>query len=385
MATQQMNKTKVTVRTIILVGVIVVIVGLIFGFKIFIGGKIKEGMAKQAGAPQTVSTMTAKLDDWQIQASAVGSTRAVHGVDITTELAGLVRDLKFKNGDEVKAGQVLVELNTDSDLATLHSLQANADLAKVVLNRDKQQLAAEAIAQAQVDNDVADLKSKEAQVASQQATIDKKIIRAPFSGKLGISTVNPGQYINPGDKIVTLQSIDPIYVDFTLPQQALASVQIGQTVTVTTDTYPGVNFPGKLTAIDPKIDTATRNVSLEATFPNPKRQLFPGMFGHVMVANGGPQRYITLPQTAITYNAYGSTVFIAQSTKASDGSDHLTAQQVFVTTGPVRGDQIAVLKGIKEGDQVVTTGQLKLFNGAAMVVDNSIPPANDQSPTPQEK
>ena len=385
MATQQMDKTKVTLRTILLVGVIVVIVGAIFGFKIFVGGMIKKGMAAQASAPQTVSTTFAKFDDWQIQASAVGSARAVHGVDITTELAGLVRDLKFKNGDEVKAGQVLVELNTDSDLATLHSLQANADLSKVVLNRDKQQLAADAIAQAQVDNDLADLKSKEAQVAAQQATLDKKIIRAPFAGKLGISTVNPGQYINPGDKIVTLQSIDPIYVDFTLPQQALSTIQIGQAVTVTTDTYPGVSFTGKLTAIDPKIDTATRNVSLEATFPNAKRQLFPGMFGHVMVANGAAQRYITLPQTAITFNAYGSTVFEAQNAKGADGKDHLTAQQVFVTTGPVRGDQVAVLKGIKEGDQVVTTGQLKLYNGASMVVDNSISPANDQNPTPQEK
>jgi membrane fusion protein (multidrug efflux system) len=210
MATQQMNKTKVAVRTIILVGIIVVIIGAIITLKIVFGGKFKKIMAAQAGAPQTVSTTLAKVDDWQIQASAVGSTRAVHGVDITTELAGLVRDLKFKNGDEVKAGQVLVELNTDSDLATLHSLQANADLSKVVLNRDKQQLAADAIAQAQVDNDLADLKSKEAQVAAQQATLDKKIIRAPFAGKLGISTVNPGQYINPGDKIVTLQSIDPI-------------------------------------------------------------------------------------------------------------------------------------------------------------------------------
>ena len=385
MATQQMDKTKVTVRTLILVGIIVFIIAAIIGMKMYFGGKYMKAAAAMAGAPQTVSTTTAKLDDWQVQASAVGSTRALHGVDITTELAGLVRELKFKSGDEVKAGQVLVLLNTDADLATLHSLQANADLSKVVLNRDKQQLAADAIAQAQVDNDLADLKSKEALVASQQATLDKKIIRAPFAGKLGISTVNPGQYINPGDKIVTLQSIDPIYVDFTMPQQALASVQIGQVVTVTTDTYPGVTFPGKLTAIDPKIDTATRNVSLEATLPNAKRQLFPGMFGHVMVANGAPQRYVTLPQTAITYNAYGSTVFIVQSNKAADGSEHLTAQQVFVTTGPVRGDQVAVLKGLKDGEQVVSTGQLKLFNGAPMVVDNSLPPANDQNPTPQEK
>jgi membrane fusion protein (multidrug efflux system) len=385
MATQQMNKTKIAVRTIILVAIIVFIVGCIIFMKWYFGGMFMKQMAAASKAPQVVSTTIAKSADWQIQTSAVGSLRAVHGVDITTELAGLVRAIHFKSGDEVKSGQVLVELNTDADLATLHSLQANADLSKVVLNRDKQQRAVDAIAQAQVDNDDADVKSKLAQVASQQATIDKKIIRAPFPGKLGISTVNPGQYINPGDKIVTLQSIDPIYIDFTMPQQALANVRVGQVVSVTTDTYPGVTFQGKMSAIDPKIDTATRNVSLEATLPNPKEQLYPGMFGHVMVANGGEQHYITLPQTAITYNAYGSTVFVVQASKAADGKENLTAQQVFVTTGPVRGDQVAILKGLKEGDQVVTTGQLKLFNGAPMVVDNSMPPADDQNPTPQEK
>jgi membrane fusion protein (multidrug efflux system) len=380
-----MDTGRIAIRTIILVGIIVVIVGGIFAFKVFVGGMMKKGMAAQASTPQVVSTVSAKSDDWQIQASAVGSTRAVHGVDVTTELAGLVRSINFKSGDEVKAGQVLVQLNTDADLATLHSLQAAADLSNVVLKRDNQQLAVDAIAQAQVDNDMADVKAKLAQVQSQQATIDKKIIRAPFAGKLGISTVNPGQYLNPGDKIVTLQSMDPIYVDFTLPQQSLSNITVGQTVTVTTDTYPGVSFEGKLTAIDPKVDTNTRNVSLEATVPNPKRQLFPGMFGHVMVANGGTQHYVTLPQTAITYNAYGSTVFVATPKKGADGKDTLSAQQVFVTTGPVRGDQVAILKGIKEGDQVVTTGQLKLYNGAPMTVDNSMPPANDPNPTPQEK
>ena len=385
MATDKLHGGRIAIRTGVLLLVIVIIMGSIIGFKFFIKGIIGKSMAAQASAAQVVSTMTATSQDWQIADAAVGSTRAVHGVDVTTELAGLVRSINFKSGDEVKKGAVLVQLNADSDIATLHALQAAADLSKVVLNRDKQQRAVDAIAQAQVDNDDADVKSKLAQVASQQATIDKKTIIAPFAGKLGITLVNPGQYINPGDKIVTLQSVDPIYIDFTLPQQALSNVSVGQTVTVTTDSYPGVTFDGKLTAIDPKIDTSTRNISIEATIPNAKRQLFPGMFGHVSVANGGSHKYVTLPQTAITFNAYGSTVFVANQTKGKDGKDGLTAQQVFVTTGPVRGDQVAVLKGVKDGDQVVTTGQLKLFNGAPIAVNNSIPPANDISPTPQEK
>jgi membrane fusion protein (multidrug efflux system) len=385
MATDKLHGGRIAIRTGALLLLIAVIMGGIIGFKFFIKGIISKSMAAQASTAQVVSTTLATSQDWQIQDSAVGSTRAVHGVDVTTELAGLVRDINFKSGDEVKKGAVLVQLNADADIATLHSLQAAAELSKVVLNRDKQQRAVDAIAQAQVDNDDADLKGKLAQVASQQATIDKKTIRAPFAGKLGITLVNPGQYINPGDKIVTLQSIDPIYLDFTLPQQSLSSLAVGQTVSMTTDSYPGVSFEGKLTAIDPKIDTNTRNLSIEATIPNPKRQLFPGMFGHVAIANGGSRKYVTLPQTAITFNAYGSTVFVANQTKGKDGKDGLTAQQVFVTTGPTRGDQVAILKGVKDGDQVVTTGQLKLFNGAPITVNNSIPPANDIAPTPQEK
>ncbi len=225
-----------------------------------------------------VTAIKAAPQEWQPQLNAVGSLRAVRGVDVTTEIAGLVREIHFKSGDEVKAGALLVQLNADSDLAQLASLKAAADLAQVTLTRDQAQLAAQAISQAQVDSDQADLKSKRAQAASQQATIDKKTIRAPFSGRLGITLVNPGQYLNPGDKVVTLQTIDPIYIDFNLPQQQISGVSVGQTVTVSSDAYRGQGFSGKVTAIDAKVDTATRNVQIEATLPNPKKQLLPGMF-----------------------------------------------------------------------------------------------------------
>jgi membrane fusion protein (multidrug efflux system) len=332
-----------------------------------------------------VTAMKVASQDWQPQLNSVGSLRALRGVDVTTEIAGLVREIHFKSGDEVKAGAVLIQLNADSDLAQLASLEAAAELAQVTLTRDKVQLAAEAISQAQVDSDAADLKSKRAQAASQQATVDKKTIRAPFSGRLGITLVNPGQYLNPGDKVVTLQTIDPIYIDFNLPQQQISGVSVGQPVTVLSDAYVGQPFSGKVTAIDSKVDTGTRNVQIEATVANPKKLLMPGMFGRAAVDSGEKKTYLTLPQTAITYNPYGATVFITADKKDAKGNPQLQAQQVFITPGPTRGDQVAILKGISEGATVVTSGQLKLKNGTPLRIDNSVQPLNDQSPAPQEQ
>jgi len=332
-----------------------------------------------------VTALKAEKQEWQPQLNAVGSLRALRGVDVTTEIAGLVRAIRFKSGDEVKAGAVLIQLNADSDLAQLASLEATADLAQVTLVRDRAQFAAEAISQAQVDSDEADLKSKRAQVASQQATIDKKTIRAPFSGRLGITLINPGQYLNPGDKVVTLQTIDPIFIDFNLPQQQISGVSLGQSVAVLSDAYLGQTFSGKVTAIDAKIDTTTRNVQIEATVANPKKQLLPGMFGRAAVDSGEKKTYLTLPQTAITYNPYGATVFITVDKKDAKGNPQLQAQQVFITPGPTRGDQVAILKGVSEGAMVVTSGQLKLKNGAPLRIDNSVQPLNDQNPTPQEQ
>ena len=258
--------------TIMLIAVGLLIGGLV-GFNFFKGYMMQKYMGKGGLPPATVSAMKAEYQVWQPQLNAVGTLRAVRGVDVTTEVAGLVRSINFKSGDEVKAGQVLAQLNADSDIAQLHSLEAAAELASTVYERDKAQLAAEVISKAQVDTDAGDLKSKRAQVAQQQAVVEKKTLRAPFAGKLGISIVNPGQYLNPADKLVTLQTIDPIYVDFYLPQQQLPQVAIGQTVTLTTDTYKDVPFTGKINAINPKIDTNTRNVQVEATIPNTKRQL----------------------------------------------------------------------------------------------------------------
>jgi membrane fusion protein, multidrug efflux system len=374
-------------RMVIMLVVVGVLLGGLVGFNFFKGYMMQKYMASAPIPASTVTAMTADYQQWQPQLAAVGTLRAVRGVDVTTEVAGLVRSVNFKSGDETTAGQLLAQLNIDSDVAQLHSLQAAADLAQTVYDRDKAQLAIEAIPQAQVDADAADLKSKRAQVAQQQALIDKKTIRAPFAGKLGITTVNPGQYLNPGDKLVTLQTIDPIYVDFYLPQQQLPQIAIGQKVNVSADAYKGISFPGKINAINPRVDPSTRNVQVEATIPNAKRQLLPGMFANVRIDTGEEQRYLTLPQTAITYNPYGNTVFVIKPSDKKDdkGNAPMIAQQVFVTTGPTRGDQIAILKGVEPGTQVVTSGQVKLKNGSPVIVNNSVQPTNSPNPTPQEQ
>ncbi|HET9764015.1 MAG TPA: efflux RND transporter periplasmic adaptor subunit [Casimicrobiaceae bacterium] len=374
-------------RMVIMLVAVAVLLGGIVGFNWFKGYMMQKYMASAPVPPSTVSAMKAEYQDWQPHLSAVGTLRAVRGVDVTTEVAGLVRSIEFKSGQGVKAGQVLAQLNADADIAQLQALQAAADLANTVYERDKAQLAAEVISKAQVDTDAADLKTKRAQVAQQAALVEKKTIRAPFAGRVGITTVNPGQYLNAGDKVVTLQTIHPIYVDFNLPQQQLPQVALGQKVSLATDAYKGTSFDGKVNAINPRIDPSTRNVQIEATIDNPKGQLLPGMFATVTVNSGAQERYITLPRASLAYNPYGTTVFVIKPAEKKDekGNAALLAQQVFVTPGPTRGDQVAILKGIEAGDEVVTSGQLKLKNGAPVVINNSVQPLNNPNPTPQEQ
>lgn len=382
-------------RLIIVVALAGLLLVLLVGFNMVKQHFMSQARLQNASPPQTVSATSARYSDWQPHVEAIGTLRATLGVDVTTEVTGLVRSLHFKSGDLAKEGEILVELNADADIAQLHALEAAADLSSTVYARDKLQYQDQAISKAQLDADVADLKNKRAMAAAQAALVAKKTLRAPFAGQLGITTVNPGQYLNTGDKVVTLQSVDPIYVDFKLPQQELARISTGQSVALTTDSYPGVIFAGKINALDPKIDASTRNFQAEATIANPEHRLLPGMFARVSVSYGGTTRYLTLPQTAITYNPYGTTIFLAQHRapeanqkppkKGQPPPPTLVAQQVFVTLGPTRGDQVAVLKGIKEGDMVVTSGQLKLNNGTPLLLDNRVAPADDPNPAPQEQ
>jgi membrane fusion protein (multidrug efflux system) len=374
-----------TKRMLIMLIGVGLLFGGIFAYKALVSYEMRKSMSAYQPPPVTVSATEVKSLVWQPQLSAVGSLRAVHGVDVTSEIAGLVQKIYFKSGDEAEEGKILLQLNADSDIALLHSLEAAAELANTVYERDSKQYQVQAVSKATLDADAADLKVKRAQVAQQAAIVEKKSIRAPFAGKLGISTVNPGQYINPGDKIVTLQSLNLIYLDFYLPQQHLPQLSIGRRVVAKTDSYPGRTFEGKITAVNPKVDANTRNIQLEATIKNPRHELLPGMYATVEVQAGGTKRYLTIPQTSVTYNPYGDTVFLVEEgAKGPGGKPVLTARQIFVTVGPARGDQIAILKGLKEGETVVTSGQLKLKNGSRVIINNQIQPSNEAAPRPPD-
>ena len=373
-------------RMLMMLVLVGVVLGGLFGFKAFVGGKIKEAMASMADLPQTVSAAKAASSDWQPRIDAVGSLRAVRGADLSLEVAGVVEEITFQSGDEVQAGQVLLRLRNDDDVAKLQSLEATAQLAQITYDRDVKQLKAQAISQAIVDNDEANLRNAKAQVAQQKAMVDKKTLRAPFAGRLGLRQVDLGQFLSAGTVIATLQSLDPIFVDFLLPQQSVAQLSVGQTVRVKVDAFLGREFAGKITAINPKVETASRNIQVRATLPNRDQKLLPGMFATVELETGAPQRLVTLPQTAVSYNPYGSLVYIVDDkNKDAGGKPHPVARQVFVTTGATRGDQVAILKGVSEGDTVVTSGQVKLRNGVPLAIDNRIVPTNDAAPKPVDQ
>jgi len=372
-------------RMLIMLAIVGALFGGLFGFKAFLGGVIRKSISAQGIPPQTVSTAKAQFTEWQGEFQAVGTVRAVRGADLAPELPGVITAIHFQSGQAVEAGTPLVQLNAEADQAKLQSLEAAAELAQANYERDKLQLAIQAVSQAVVDADAATLKSAKAQVAEQQALLNKKLVRAPFAGRLGIRAVDIGQYVNAGTKLVTLQALDPVYVDFYAPQKSLGRIAPGQKVALKTDAFQGQQFQGEVSSIDPKVDPATRNVQARATVRNPKHSLLPGMFVTVVLASGGPQRFLTLPQTAVSYNPYGDTVFVVEESKGKDDKVALVAQQKFVTTGEARGDQVAILSGIKEGDTVVTAGQIKLRSGFPVVVNNSIQPTNEPAPKPKDQ
>lgn len=346
---------------------------------------IKKYMAAMSKQPQTVSTTVAEYQIWKEKIEAVGSLRAVRGVDISTEVAGVVTGVYFESGEQVVEGTLLVQLRADDEIAVLASLKAEADLATLTYDRDLSQLKQRAIAQSVVDVDKANLEKAQAIIAQQEAIIAKKSIRAPFTGRLGLRAIDLGEYISPGNVIVTLQALDPIYFDFFLPQEELAKIKLEQRVSVTTDLYPDKSFVGKIWAINSKVDTSSRNVQIRAVLDNDAQELLPGMYGNIEIDIGIEQKYITLPQTAITYNPYGNTVYIVKATEDNaDGNMQYVAEQKFVTLGPTRGDQVAVCTGLQAGDTVITAGQLKLQNGTALIINNSVLPSNESNPKPSE-
>jgi membrane fusion protein (multidrug efflux system) len=372
-----------TKRMVIMLAAVAVVFGGIFGFQVFKAAMIKKFISAMGSPPQTVSAVKAGYSEWQSKVEAIGSLRAVLGADLSLEVAGVVDTITFNSGDEVAQGKQLLKLRAGDDAAKLESLQAMAELSEITYERDQKQFKMQAVSQATVDTDSANLKNAKAQVVQQQAILDKKILRAPFDGQLGVRVVDLGQYLSAGSVIVTLQALDPIFVDFFVPQQSVDQVRLGQTVTVKVDAFRDKTFTGEISALNPKVDTGSRNVQVRAVLQNPEHKLLPGMYATVDIAIGAPQNYITLPQTAISYNPYGDTVYVVDN-KGTDanGKPQLVARQTFITAGATRGDQVAVLKGVGEGDTVVTAGQIKLHNGSAILINNSITPTADAAPVP---
>ena len=377
-------KNRMTKRMIIMLVAIGLLFGGIIGYQMFVAAMMKKFMSGNALPPATVTAMAVEREPWQRQETTVGTLRAVNGVDISSEVAGIIHKVHFKSGQQVRKGDLLVELDADEEIAQLNALKASRKLAEINHRRDLEQFEIQAISEAQLDASETELNRLKAEEARQVATIAKKRIKAPFSGRVGVTTINPGQFINPSEKIVTLQNNKTLFVDFKLPQRLLSQLQKGQRIHIHSDT--GISSDGLINAINATVDSATRNLSIEGLIDNNDEILLPGMFVQVAIDIGDPEQLLTLPQTAVSYNPYGSTLFIAKSTEQA-GSDKptLTAQQIFVKTGARRGDQIAVIDGLNEGDMVVTSGQMKLKNGTPLIIDNTITPANEIAPRPQEQ
>jgi membrane fusion protein, multidrug efflux system len=334
--------------------------------------------------PEAVTTIVAAEEKWPATLTAIGTTAAVQGVTVSADLPGLVDRISFESGRSVREGDILVVLDTRQEQAQLSAAEAQRDLARVNFERMQGLVEDGAISRADYDRAAAEAKQTEARVGEIRATIARKTIRAPFSGILGIRQVNLGQYLSAGDPIVPLQSLHPIYVNFGVPQQDTGRVRLGRTLRVTTDDLTGIEFTGRVTAIDSVVNEATRNVQVQATIPNPDGRLRPGMFVQTAVVTGTSRSVIALPASAVSYAPFGDSVFIVGDMKGPDGQTYRGVRQQFVKLEGTRGDQVAVVSGVSAGDEVVTSGVFKLRNGAAVMVNNTVQPANNPAPRPKD-
>jgi membrane fusion protein (multidrug efflux system) len=351
--------------------------------------KLRQVQAAIKGAsftppPEAITTVIAKQETWPSTLDVVGTVAAVHGVTVSADLPGTVDKIHFESGQFVQQGQILVELDTRQERAQLASMEAQQELAKVQYARSQKLVTEGVISRVDYDKAIADQKQSEANTAEIKAAIDRKTIRAPFSGVLGIRQVNLGQYLAAGNPIVSLQSLNPIYVNFSVPQQDMPHVKIGQTVRVTADDLAGMTFTGRVNALDSVVDQATRNVQIQATLANPQGKLRAGMFTNVQVGVGSSSTVFPLPASAISYAPFGDSVYIVSDMKAPGGQTYRGVRQQFVKVQGSRGDQVGVISGLHAGDEVVTSGVFKLRNGAAVAVNNKVQPGNNPAPKPED-
>ncbi len=371
-------------RMIVMLGLVVAFIAAL-GFVKF---QQFQAMARQAAAmqppPTAVTTVVAARDTWPATFNAIGTVSAVQGVTVSADLPGIVEQIAFESGRSVHEGDVLVRLDTRQERAQLAAAEAESELARVNFARMEALVKERAISRADYDKAAAEQKSTEARVGEIRATIARKTIRAPFSGLLGIRQVNLGQYLSAGDPIVPLQALHPVHVDFGVPQQDAGQMRIGRAVRVTAGPHDGTAFTGRITALDSVVEQSTRNVQVQATLANQHGRLRPGMFVQTEITVGDSRSVVALPASAVAYAPYGDSVFVVTDMKGPDGQAFRGVTQQFVTLAGTRGDQVAVVSGVKPGDEVVTSGAFKLRNGAAVVVNNAVQPANNPAPSPED-
>lgn len=334
--------------------------------------------------PTAVTTVVAKQESWSSTMGVIGTMEAVQGVLVSADLPGTVAKINFHSGQAVQQGDVLIELDTRQERAQLAALEAQRELAGINYGRSEQLSKDGVISKSEYDRAAADQKQTTANVGEIKATIERKTIRAPFSGVLGLRKVNLGQYLAAGNPIVQLQALNPIYVNFGVPQQDVGQLKMGRTLHVTTESLTGQVFSGKVTAFESVVDESTRNIQVQATLPNPQGKLQPGMFVQVQVGVGADRAVVALPASAINYAPYGDSVFVVSDLKDEKGKAYRGVRQQFVKIEGSRGDQVAVISGVKPGDEVVTSGVFKLRNGAAVEVNNKVQPGNNPAPKPED-
>ena len=366
-------------------GIIIVlpIAGSIAGIKVLQSRAVGAASAQQVIPPEPVNVAEVREERWQTRVSSVGSVVAVQGTVVSTEAEGTVREIKFEAGSVVKAGDELVQLDVDIEQAQLRAAEAAAEWARVSFKRAKELIASRSISQAELDSADASLKQANAQVDNVRAVIAKKTLRAPFAGKLGIRRISVGQFLEKGSPVVSLQSLDPVYVEFSLPQQRLGELTEGLKVAVSSDSYPSQQFEGKITAANPDIDPATRNVRVQATLANADGRLRPGMFVSVAVILARSEKVLFIPATAVLHAPFGDSIFLIEEGQAGpDGTKPLVVRQQFVRLGARRGDFVVATEGVKVGERIVSTGVFKLRPGMPVVINNTLAPKFTFAPKP---
>jgi membrane fusion protein (multidrug efflux system) len=371
-------------RMFLMLGVVLLVIGGL-GFVKY--RQIQTAIAQGSSfspPPTAVTTVVAKSDTWPSTLNVIGTAAAIQGVTVSADLPGTVYKIHFESGQAVHAGDILVELDTREEHAQLAAAESDRDLAQVNFKREQQLVKEGVVPRSEYDNAEAQMKSTEAKVGEIKATIERKTVLAPFSGILGIRQINLGQYLSAGQAIVSLQSLNPIYVNFGVPQQESPRVQVGRTLRLSSDDLPGVTFSGRVTAIDSVVNEATRNIQVQATLSNPGGKLRPGMFVQVELGLGSSRAVIPLPASAIDYAPYGDSVFVVTDLKDPKGKTYRGVRQQFVRVEGSRGDQVGVVSGINPGDEVVSSGVFKLRNGASVMVNNSVKPPDNPKPKPQD-